>query len=214
MITLLAATSNAHKLAELRRLLPGWNVVGFRDVEAIGSDPEGWDVPPAVLEETGATFAENAMLKASHAASRCDLPVLADDSGLCIDALGGAPGVLSARHGGPGLDDAQRWRLVLEQMRGVPDLGRGAHFRAAIALARHGRVLSLHEGTCAGSILHAPRGDGGFGYDPIFLVAALGKSMAELSPAEKDAVSHRARALLGARAALDGLPEISSPPRP
>ena len=205
MITLLAATSNLHKLAELRRLLPACRVVGFRDAEAIGSDPETWDVPPAGLEETGSTFAENAMLKASHAASRCDLPVIADDSGLCVDALAGAPGVLSARHGGPGLTDEQRYGLVLEAMSGVPDLRRGAHFRAAVAVARHGRVISLHEGTCAGSILREPRGTGGFGYDPIFLVAALGKGMAELTPEEKDSVSHRARAMFGAREALNAL---------
>jgi XTP/dITP diphosphohydrolase len=203
-VIVLAATGNAHKLLELRRLLPGVDVVGFGDVAAIGSDPESWDVPPSRLEETGSTFVENAVLKAVHASSRCSLPVLADDSGLCVDALGGRPGVLSARHGGPGLSDADRWRLVLQELRDVPDGRRGASYRAAIALSRGGRLLSLHEGGCAGSILREPRGSGGFGYDPIFLVEALGKSMAELTPEEKDSLSHRARALLGVREALSG----------
>lgn len=205
---LLAATSNPHKLRELRRLLPAADVVGFADAQAIGSDPATWDVPPSELEETGETFLDNAVLKAVHASLRCDLPVIADDSGLCIDALGGRPGVRSARHGGPGLDDEQRWRLVLEEMRGVPALRRQAAYRAVVALARRGRVLSLHEGACSGLILDAPRGSGGFGYDPVFLVESLGKTMAELTPDEKDALSHRARAMAGLRQALeDGILE-------
>ena len=203
---LLAATSNPHKLRELRRLLPGVEVVGFDDVAAIGSDPASWDVPPALLEETGETFAENAALKAAHASARCPLPVIADDSGLCVDALGGRPGVRSARYGGPGLDDRGRCLLLLREMEGVPELNRQASYRAAIALARNGRLLSLHEGACSGLVLESLRGEGGFGYDPLFLVEALGKTMAEIDAAEKDAVSHRARALLGARQAIeDGL---------
>jgi XTP/dITP diphosphohydrolase len=191
---LLAATSNPHKLVELQRLLPEAKVVGFSAIDVIGSDPSLWDVPPATVVESGATFLENAVLKAVHASQRCALPVVADDSGLCVDHLAGAPGVHSARHGGPGLSDRQRYELVLEALRGVPRLSRGASYRAVIVLARHGRVLSIHEGAVSGSILESPRGSGGFGYDPIFLVTALQKAMAELTPAEKDAVSHRARA--------------------
>jgi len=192
--TLLAATSNPHKLLELRRLIPEAEVVGFADVAAIGSDPARWDVPPAEVVESGATFLENAVLKAIHAAQRCDLPVVADDSGLCVDHLDGAPGIHSARHGGPGLSDRQRYELVLEALKGAPRMSRGASYRAVIVLARRGRVLSIHEGAVAGSILETPRGSGGFGYDPIFLVTSLQKSMAELTPQEKDSVSHRARA--------------------
>lgn len=200
---LLAATSNEHKLRELRRLLPRARVVGFRDVEAIGSDPETWDLPPSRLEETGGTFLENAVLKALHASSRCGLPVIADDSGLCVDALGGAPGVRSARYGGEGLDDAGRWKLLLREMEGVPEMSRQASYRAVLVLARAGRIVSIHEGACGGRILREPRGTGGFGYDPVFFMEPLGKTMAELTPEEKDSVSHRARAALGLRQAIE-----------
>ncbi len=201
--TILAATSNPHKLIELRRLLPGMTVAGFGDAHLIGSDPATWDVPPSGVEETGATFAENAIIKALHASARCDLPVIADDSGLCVEALDGAPGVLSARHGGPGLSDHERTLVLLGQMTRVPAFRRSASYVAVIALARAGRVVSLHEGACSGRILEAPRGTGGFGYDPVFWIEALGKTMAELTPAEKDGMSHRARALAGLRQALE-----------
>lgn len=203
---LLAATSNEHKLRELRRLLPGHEIIGFQDHDAIGSDPASWDLPPSRLEETGETFLDNAILKALHASARCPLTVIADDSGLCVDALDGRPGVSSARYGGPGLDDTGRWRLLLQEMRDVPEFRRQASYRAVLALARGGRLLSIHEGACGGLILREPRGKGGFGYDPVFLLESLGKSMAELSPEEKDSLSHRARAAVGLRQALADLP--------
>ena len=206
---LLAATSNPHKLRELRRLLPGVEVVGLEDSGAIGSDPASWDVPPWLFEETGETFAENAVLKARHASARCALAVIADDSGLCVDALQGRPGVRSARYGGPGLDDRERCELLLRELHDVPELSRGASYRAAVALAEGGRLLSLHEGACSGRILREMRGDGGFGYDPLFLVERFGRTMAELSPEEKDSMSHRARAIVGVRQAIaDGILDI------
>ena len=200
---LLAATGNRGKLVELRRLLAPWDVLGFTELEATGNDPALWTPPPWDVEESGETFLDNAIIKAVHASRFTDLPVVSDDSGLCVDHLGGRPGVRSARHGGDGLDDEQRYRLVLDEMAGVPDLMRGASYRAVVVLAREGRVLSIHEGSVAGRLMQVPRGDGGFGYDPIFLVTELGKTMAELTPEEKDSVSHRARAVAGLAAALD-----------
>lgn len=203
---LLAATGNPHKLAELRRLLPGLDVIGFRELEA--GSPAPWDVAPWDVEESGATFVENAAIKAVHASRGTDLPVVADDSGLCVDHLGGRPGVHSARHGGAGLSDEERYGLLLRELEGVPDALRTAHYRAVVVLARRGRILSIHEGTVGGRVLGSPRGTGGFGYDPVFWVDVLGKSMAELTPHEKDSVSHRARAMAGLRAALaDGILE-------
>ena len=194
----LVATGNAHKLSEFARLLGS-------DFELLGFDDLGWPAEDRDVEETGATFAENAAIKALHASSRCELPVLADDSGICIDALDGGPGIRSARHGGPGLDDRERYELVLEQLREVPDERRGARFRAAIAVALNGAVVLLEEGAVEGRITHAPRGGGGFGYDPIFFLDELDKGMAELTPAEKDSVSHRARALSALRDRLGRL---------
>lgn len=192
---LLVATGNAHKLAEFERLLgEDFEVCGFDDV----------DFPPGErdVEETGSSFSENATIKAVHASRFTELPVLADDSGICIDALNGGPGVLSARHGGPGLDDRGRYELVLEQLREVPGGERGARFRAAIAVAVQGEVALLEEAAVEGRMLAQPRGEGGFGYDPIFFVDELDKGMAELTPAEKDSVSHRARALRALRSRL------------
>jgi len=195
---LLVATGNAHKLSEFARMLgPGFEVLGFDDLD--------WPAEARDVEETGATFAENASIKALHASASCELPVLADDSGICIDSLDGGPGIRSARHGGPGLDDRGRYELVLEQMREVPDERRSARFRAAIAVALNGEVVLLEEGAVEGRITRAPRGDGGFGYDPIFFVDELDKGMAELTPSEKDSVSHRARALGALRSRLQAL---------
>jgi len=189
----LAATGNRHKLAELQRLLgERFVVVGFDDLVPPAS---AWSEPPASVVESGATFLENARIKALHASTHQDRPVIADDSGLVVDALEGGPGVHSARHGGPGLTDADRWRLVLGAMAGVPAERRTARCVAAVVLARHGSVLAEAEGVVEGTLLDAPRGTGGFGYDPIFLVTELGRGMAEISPAEKDSCSHRARAL-------------------
>lgn len=201
-LRLLAATSNPGKLVELRRLLAPTLVLGFEELAAEGNDPATWQPPPWEVEESGETFLDNAMIKALHASRFTDLAVVADDSGLCVDHLGGRPGVRSARHGGPGLDDRARFMLILEEMRGVPQFLRGASYRAVIALARAGRVLSLHDGAVAGRILEEPRGSGGFGYDPIFFIDALGKTMAETTAEEKDSLSHRARAVAGLAASL------------
>lgn len=160
--------------------------------------------PGAVLpEETGATYADNARLKARVAARAAGALALADDSGLEVDALGGAPGPRSARFGGPGLDDAARCRRLLELLRDVPDARRSARFRCVVAVAdpASGDARTV-EGVAEGRILRTERGTGGFGYDPIFYYPPLGRTFAELTEAEKGEVSHRGRALAAARRLL------------
>jgi XTP/dITP diphosphohydrolase len=144
-------------------------------------------------EETGATFVANAELKAIYYSRFSDHMVFADDSGLCVDALNGAPGVYSARFGGAGLDDRGRLRKLLAEMDGSSD--RRAHFACAIAVARAGELLISFEERAEGVLLDAPRGEGGFGYDPIFLYEPLGRTFAELTPEEKLPVSHRGKAI-------------------
>ncbi len=163
------------------------------------------DVPGATLpEETADTYEGNALLKARAVDALDGDVVLADDSGLEVDALGGAPGVRSARFGGPGLDDAGRTALLLEQLRGVPLERRTARFRCVIAIVgRTGKARTV-EGVVEGLIADAPRGKGGFGYDPVFVHPGSGRTLAELSEAEKSRVSHRALAVLRARALLVG----------
>ncbi|HZJ54683.1 MAG TPA: RdgB/HAM1 family non-canonical purine NTP pyrophosphatase [Myxococcaceae bacterium] len=179
---LLVATLNPGKLREVRARVQG--------LEAISLD----DVPPMPeVEETEDTLEGNARLKALAAARATGLWTVADDSGLFVDALGGAPGVRSARYG-PGTD-ADRIQTLLRAMDRLPDAPRGAAFRCVLALASPQGEVRLARGECRGTILHAPRGDGGFGYDPVFLVAELGRTMAELSLDEKGRISHRARAL-------------------
>ena len=183
---LLLATRNAHKLAELRR------IVG----PAVRADEVGLgDVPPYdEVPETGAAFAENALLKATEAVRWTGLPAVADDSGLAVEALNGMPGVLSARWAGTGRDDEANLRLVLDQIAGVPDDRRGAAFRCAAALVTPDGREWVVEGQLEGVLTRAPRGGGGFGYDPIFQPVGQTRTTAELSPAEKDAISHRGRA--------------------
>ncbi|UFP93374.1 RdgB/HAM1 family non-canonical purine NTP pyrophosphatase [Gloeobacter morelensis] len=178
MRSLILATNNQGKLQELRRLLAGTGWV----VQAAPSD--------FAVEETGTTFAENARLKALAAAERTGEWSVGDDSGLAVDALGGAPGVYSARYG---RNDGERISRLLAALAGQAD--RGARFICAIALAEPGRVLKEVEAECRGVILHAPRGNGGFGYDPIFLVPELDKTFAELDIVEKERHSHRGRAV-------------------
>ncbi len=182
---LVIATRNAGKLREFRILLgaAGWDVAGL---EQAGIDRDH--------EETGRTFAENARLKAVSYSMDTDRAVLADDSGLEVAALGGRPGVYSARYGGPGATDAEKIGKLLAEMEGFPDK-RAARFVCALALARRGRLLAEAEGDCRGWIAHSPRGSGGFGYDPVFFFPELGRTYAELSTAEKNRVSHRARAV-------------------
>ena len=190
------ATRNAGKVEELRRILADAGL----DVELVGAD--AFAALPDVAE-TGTTFAANALLKARAVAAYTGLPAIADDSGLCIDALNGMPGILSARWAGRhGADDANL-ELVLAQLDEVPDERRGAHFFCAAAVAmppgRHGEPgdARVVEGQVDGSLLRARRGSGGFGYDPIFLPYGSQRTTAEMSAAEKDAISHRGQAFRG-----------------
>ena len=189
---LVLASHNAGKLKELQAML-GAHV----RVRSIG---EFSSVEP---EETGLSFVENAILKARHAARVSGLPALADDSGLAVDALGGAPGIYSARYAG-GAGDAANNAKLLEVLRDVPDEQRTAQFVCALALVRHADdpLPILCEGLWHGSILHAARGEHGFGYDPLFWVPERECSSAELPPAEKNQLSHRARAMAQLRARL------------
>ena len=183
---LLLATRNAKKLAELRRI-----VGPAIHAEVVGLD----DVPPYdEVPETGATFAENALLKAKEAVRWTGLPAVADDSGLAVEALNGMPGVLSARWSGLGRDDEANLRLVLEQIADVPDDRRGAAFRCAAALVTPDGREWVVEGQLEGVLTRGPRGTEGFGYDPIFQPVGDTRTTAELPPAEKDAISHRGRA--------------------
>jgi XTP/dITP diphosphohydrolase len=192
---LVIASLNRAKVRELTELLGALPYV----VVALA------DVPGATLpEETADSYEGNALLKARAVAVRDGDVVLADDSGLEVDALGGAPGVRSARFGGPALDDAGRTALLLEQLRGVPQERRTARFRCVIAIAGGSGQARTVEGVVEGVIADAPRGGGGFGYDPVFLHPPSGKTFGELSEAEKSRVSHRALAALRARALLVG----------
>ncbi len=185
---LLLATRNAKKLGELRRILAAAGL----DVDLVGLDDAPAEVPDA--PETGLTFEENALIKARGAAAATGLPAVADDSGLAVDALGGMPGVFSARWAGRHGDDAANLNLVLAQVADVPDEHLGAAFVCAAALALpDGREFVTH-GRQPGRLVRDPRGDGGFGYDPIFVAAGHARTNAELTAAEKDAISHRGQA--------------------
>ena len=194
---LVLASGNAGKLAELRELLAGHGFTLRAQSEFGVTD----------AEETGLTFVENALLKARHAARATGLPALADDSGLCVDALGGAPGLYSARYAGPDGNGARNIARLLGELEGVPDEDRGARFNCCIVLLRHATDSCplVVEGSWRGRILRAPRGDGGFGYDPVFLDPASGLTAAELPAARKNAVSHRGLALATLRARLHEL---------
>ncbi len=185
------ATNNPGKLREYSSLLRG---CGY---DLVTPADKGIDIK---LEETGNTFAENAVLKAKTLASASSLMTLADDSGLEVDALNGAPGVRSARYAGGHASDADRMALLLKNLDGVPVDRRTARFRCVIAIVDTVGNFRLAEGTIEGFIAVAPKGDKGFGYDPVFLLPGLGKTMAELQPEEKNRLSHRA---LAARAACD-----------
>ncbi|CAN5149865.1 RdgB/HAM1 family non-canonical purine NTP pyrophosphatase [soil metagenome] len=187
---LVVATRNPAKLAEMARILAdlGAELVSAADVGA----PD--------VDETGATFAENALLKARAVASASGLAALADDSGLVVDALGGEPGVRSARYSGPPGDDDANTRLVLERMRGVAD--RAARFVCVAALATPDGRAWTAEGRLEGTLAERPRGQGGFGYDPILQPLGDTRTTAEMPPQEKDAISHRGRALRAIRPAV------------
>lgn len=183
---LLLATGNAKKRIELQRLLAS------REIEVVTPGELGLDLEP---EENGRTFEENSLIKARAFAELFDGPVLADDSGLEVDALGGAPGVHSARFAGPGCDDAKNRARLLADLDGVPQAQRGARFVCVLALVRGVQVLARIRGTCEGRILEQEQGQGGFGYDCLFFHETTGKTFAELDPAQKDLYSHRGVAL-------------------
>ena len=180
------ASHNAKKITEMRAILSqmGVEVLSQRDV--------GVDLEP---EETGTTFEANARIKAKAVMEATGLPAIADDSGLMVDALDGAPGVYSARYGGPGLDDTGRWQLLLRNMAGPSPPAPRVVSGIFCALPRGAGVLAPGGGP--GVLAEGPSGAGGFGYDPIFFLPQLGKTMAQLTPEEKNQISHRARALAG-----------------
>ena len=184
---LVLASGNAGKLAEFRQL--------FADLEFDFHPQSEFGVDD--VEETGLTFIENALLKARHASRISGLPALADDSGMCVDALDGAPGLYSARYAGGHGDSAANTAKLLRELRDVPDERRTARFVCVLALLRHADDPQpvIAQGVWEGHVLHAPRGEGGFGYDPVFLVPDLGLSAAELTPADKHRLSHRGQAM-------------------
>ena len=183
---LVLATRNAKKLGEMQEILA-----------AAGLDVTLEPVPDSAPEvvEDGLTFAQNAVKKARSAADATGLAAVADDSGLCVDALNEMPGILSARWAGSGKDDAANLALVLDQVSDVPDSHLGAHFACAMAIALPGGEERVVEGRVDGTLVREPRGDGGFGYDPIFLPEDSDLTTAEMSAAEKHAISHRGRAI-------------------
>lgn len=194
MVKLLIATNNPGKIEEYERLLVSLPVtVTFPAQEGLVLE----------VEETGDTFEDNAKLKALAFAQASRTLSLADDSGLEVDALDGAPGVHSARYGGPGATDEDRYRKLLAALTSVPEGQRSARFRCVIALARPDGTVATADGTCEGKIGAVPRGEHGFGYDPVFVVEGFrGQTMAELAPDIKNQISHRARAAEAVRPAL------------
>ena len=191
---LVLASGNAGKLGEMREIFADL------DVELVAQSELGI----ADAEEIGSTFIENALLKARHAARASGLPALGDDSGICVDALDGAPGLRSARYAGTHGDSAANIAKLLDALRDVPDEKRTAHFHCSIVLLRKpdDPAPLIAEGRWHGTILHAPRGAGGFGYDPVFFDPAFGKSAAELDATTKNRVSHRGQALAKLRELL------------
>ena len=180
------ASHNQKKMVEMKAILSQMGV------EVLSQAEVGVDLEP---EETGTTFEENARIKAQAVMQATGLPAIADDSGLMVDALGGDPGVYSARYGGPGLDATGRWQLLLKNMAG--ESNRACKFVSVICCAFPDGGEVMARGECPGILAQGPSGDGGFGYDPIFYLPQLGKTMAQLTPAEKNQISHRARALAG-----------------
>jgi XTP/dITP diphosphohydrolase len=197
MRSLLLGTRNPGKVIEITNILAdsGWSFTSLQEFPNVGE-----------AEENFVTFAENAIAKASFYATGTGLCALADDSGLEIEALGGAPGVFSARYAGAHASDADRRTLLLSELAKTGDTDRRARFVAVVAIARpDGEILNLSEGICEGTITFAPRGTGGFGYDPIFIPDGYDQTFAELPDTTKNLISHRARALSGTREFLSQL---------
>jgi len=195
---LLLATNNQGKVREYKRLLEGVPFTLITPAE-VGIE--------ANVEENGETFEENAILKATTMTAASGLPSLADDSGLEVYALNGEPGVRSARYAGPNATDAQKVSFLLKKLKNVPEGLRQARFRCVIAIALPGGRVELASGECEGEITLEPRGGQGFGYDPVFFIPVLNKTMAELPPDIKNQISHRARAAEKARVLLENLAE-------
>lgn len=192
MHQLLLATRNPHKTREFAEILgPGF---GVRDLVDVAQLP--------VIEETGRTFEANAVLKAVETSKHFPELVVADDSGLEVDALEGAPGIYSARYAGEKATDAANVAKLLGELARRDPAPDSARFRCSLALARHGELLGIFEGVIAGTIVRVPRGSAGFGYDPVFRPEGYDQTFAELSPADKNRISHRARAIGSLRAAL------------
>lgn len=191
MRTLLIATNNPGKVREYQELLAGLPLCLTSPADGSGLHCQGLDLE---VEETGSSFEANAVLKARAFAQASGLLTLADDSGLEVDALGGAPGIHSARYAGPDASDEDRYRLLLRNLEGVPWEHRTARFRCVIAIATPQGEVRTAKGTCEGIIAFEPRGQHGFGYDPVFYMPEHGCTMAQLPPEVKNRVSHRARA--------------------
>ena len=191
MRSLLLGTRNPGKIIEITNILAslGWSFSSLEEFPNVGE-----------AEENFTTFAENAIAKAQFYASATGLCALADDSGLEVEALGGAPGVFSARYAGANASDADRRSLLLSELGKTGDTTRGARFVAVVAISKpNGEILNVSEGICNGTITFAPRGTGGFGYDPLFIPDGYTQTFAELPDTIKNQISHRARALLGTR---------------
>jgi len=188
-VRLVLATGNPHKLGEVRAILA---LLGLSRIDLRAASDYQQVVMP---EETGATFAENARLKAEAVAAVVDEWVIADDSGLVVDALGGKPGVRSARYAGEGAPDTAHVRKLLDAMSDVPRGERSARFVCVVALARQGEETRIVEGYCEGRIAPYPRGASGFGYDPVFEIPGIGLTMSELGAVTKNQISHRSQAL-------------------
>jgi len=195
-ITLVVATGNPGKFKEIAALLHGLDVLVL-PLDRVGPI----EVPP----ESGESFQENACIKAVAVAQATGCLALADDSGLQVDALCGEPGVLSARYGGPKATDADRNRLILKKLRGVPQEQRTARFCCVVAIADPRGPVRVAEGIFEGRIAEVPRGSSGFGYDPIFEIPSLGKTFAEVGPETKNRLSHRAKAMACARTILEDI---------
>ena len=187
------ASQNPHKLAELQRIL------GAMTVEVVLESDVGVNVD---VEETGETFEENSLLKAKAVMEATGLPAIADDSGLCVTALAGGPGVYSARYGGEGLSDQERYQLVLNALKGQID--RTAKFVSVVTACFPSGDVLVARGECPGTIAYAPQGENGFGYDPVFFVPPLRKTFAQMTAEEKNSISHRGKALEKFKGELEG----------
>ena len=189
---LVLASQNQKKIKEMNEILAQLGIEVCSQAEAgVNLD----------VEETGTTFEENSLLKAHAVMEASGMPAIADDSGLCVDCLGGAPGVYSARYGGEGLDDTARYKLLLENMRG--QMPRTAKFVSVITCCFPNGDVITARGECPGTIAFAPMGEGGFGYDPVFFIPGLKKTFAQLTAEEKNAISHRGKALEGFKTKLE-----------